>query len=358
MSERKGRPSASSAARYAACPGSFLLEQQAPEVPISADATLGNRVHAWLEGDLIRLTDEEQELADRCAEQENALVMEVYGVPAELIQPVREARLWSGTDRGWSGKADAVYLRNGTALVVDYKTGRGDVEAATGNLQLRALAALVAQQYQASTVWVAIIQPLASRTPSSCVYSPDDLKRAVDETNALMASVLQPGAALKATPEGCKYCRAKSICPEAIRAVETLPAVVPRDGREIAMTGEQVVAFLEAAQVAEGVIDSVRAKAKRMLEEAPGSVPGWVLKPGATREKVVDVQSVFGRFLASGGTQEQFMPAVSLTKSGLKDAVKTATAQKGKALDAALAAMLEGCTEATTAAPSLTKEKA
>ena len=357
IDERNNKPSASSVHRYAVCPGSFALEQTVPAPPASPDATLGTRVHAWLEGDLITLTDEEQELADRCAEQEHQLVRDTFGVPSELLHPVREQRLWEINTAAWSGKADAIYVREGHALVLDYKTGRGDVEAATGNLQLRALAVLVFRTYPSVTsVMVAIIQPLASRTPSVCRYETEHLNVASNEIDAIMLATGDADAPRRATPEGCKYCRAKGFCPEAQTVVETLPAAIQRDGREIVMSGDQVAQFLEAAQVAEGVIEAVRAKAKRMLEESETAVPGWRLKAGAVREKIVDANTVFGRFLNAGGTEQQFMPCVTVSKGGLKTALKTALGAKGKALDEKLDCLLDGCTESTQAAPSLVKE--
>lgn len=361
--ERANLPSASSAHRYAQCPGSYMLEQTVPVPPTSADATLGNRVHAILAGEPVAdVTDEERELAGRCDQELSALLNEWAGPgeTADRLTFVREERLWAfdGLGKAWSGKPDLVaidrQLKRG--LVVDYKTGRGDVDLAAGNHQLRALAVLVADQYDLDHVTVAIVQPLAGR-PSTCIYSPDDLERARLEVQQVMRAARQPGQPRVPSVAACKYCRAKEVCPEARAVVEVIPSVVTRDGREIAMSPERIAAFLEAAQIAEGVIESIRAKAKRMLEEAPGSVPGWALKPGATREKIREIQTVFSRFLGMGGTQEQFMPAVSLTKTAFKDAVRAATGHKGKSLDATVAQILEGCTEASTAAPSLVREK-
>lgn len=362
MSERRNLPSASSAARYAQCPGSFLLEQQCPEPPPTPDAVFGTRVHALLSCDNVENpTDEETSLADRCNAQVDSLVTtHGFNDVSTRVGPlpwIEERRIWSPYQT-WSGKADLIIVdeRKRRALVVDYKTGRGDVEAATGNLQLRALAVLVDYEFgPLNEVVVAIVQPLKGE-PSSCTYTAQDLVQATDEIEAMMLRVQQPNQPLNPSPDACKYCRAKEVCHAAHKVVETLPATVQRDGREIAMTPEQVGQFLVAAKVAEAVIDSVRAKAKRMLESGE-SIPGWTLKPGTERETIIQLEVVFGRFVGAGGTQDQFMGSVSIGKTKLKDALRAATGTKGKALDDALRDILEGCVEAKATAPSLVEDK-
>jgi CRISPR/Cas system-associated exonuclease Cas4 (RecB family) len=356
--ERASLPSASSAGRYAACPGSFMLEQQAPPGTTSADAAIGNRVHAALAGEIatVDLSDDEQRLVELCTEQEVALLRDTFG--AVLVGSIRERRLWALDDdfnRAWSGKPDVVLLANGRALVIDYKTGRGAVEPAEGNMQLRALAVLVAEQFGPQSVTVAIIQPLAGK-PSVCHYNAEALKQATAEIGYTMARIKLPNQPRNPSPGACKYCRAKEICPEARGEVTKLPELAKRDGRELVMSPAEIADFLARAKVVEDVIESVRAKAKRVLEDG-GEIPGWSLKPGAVRESITKPETVFGRFIQAGGTSEQFMPAVKLTKSELKAAVKVATGAKGKELDAKVDAMLDGCTEAKQAAASLVQEK-
>lgn len=364
--ERQGLPSASSAARYAVCPGSFLLEQQVTEPEVSSsDATTGNRIHAVLAGenlhkypqDLIVLTSEESEIVDRCSQQETILIRSLFNTKPE--RTIRERRFWSydaDWNRLWSGKPDVVHNVGNRALIADYKTGRGSVEHATGNLQLRALAVLIDEYWEGTEeITVAIIQPLAGE-PSTCTYNREDLDQARVQINDLMSRVKRPGQPRVPSTEACKYCKAKPICPEAQAVVETLPATVQKESGEIVMSPEQVARFLEVAPLAEAVIESVRGKARRILE-AGGTIPGWKLKPGSIRESITKPEIVFGRFVQAGGTQEQFVQAISVTKTKLKDAVKSATGTKGRELDTKLEGILEGCTEAKQTAPSLVQEK-
>jgi len=357
--ERHGLPSASSAHRYALCPGSFLLEQSIQQPDVSgADAQIGNRIHGYLAGEGIALNEEETRIATDCRLQEVELAKAVFPFQ-ENLQRMREKRLWdydANFNLSWSGKPDVVYHDESRALVIDYKTGRGEVQHATGNVQLRALAVLVnISRGPFTEITVAIIQPLAGE-PTTCTYGAKDLIRAESEISQLMIDIRNPGQPRNPSTEACKYCKAKEVCPEARGVVQKLPALVPRDGVEILMTPEQIAEFLEKAPLAEAVIEAVRGKARRMID-AGQTVPGWKLKPGAARESITNPELTFARFMDAGGTQAQFVGAISITKTKLIAAVKSATGKKGQDLAGFVEIMLEGCTETKSTAPSLVKEK-
>jgi hypothetical protein len=357
--ERHGLPSASSAHRYALCPGSFLLEQSIQQPDVSgADAQIGNRIHGYLAGEGISLNEEETRIATDSRLQEIELVKAVFPFQ-DRLQIMREKRLWeydADFNKSWSGKPDVIYHDGERALIIDYKTGRGEVQHATGNVQLRALAVLAyttSGPYQEVTV--AIIQPLAG-DPTTCTYNALDLVRALSEMSKLMEDIRKPGQPRNPSTEACKYCKAKEVCPEAQGIVEKLPALVSRNSCEIVMSPEQIAEFLAVAPLAEAVIEAVRGKARRMLE-AKQEIPGWRLKPGAIRETITNPELAFSRFLDAGGTQAQFVAAITVAKTKFKDAVKAATGKKGRDLDGFVEIMLEGCTEAKATAPSLVQDK-
>jgi hypothetical protein len=358
--ERERLPSASSAHRYTVCPGSFLLEQSIQEPDVSGtDAQIGNRIHAHLAGETVELNEDEKRLAMSSRIQETDLAKAVFPFQHGL-HFVRERRLWGYDNwfaKCWSGKPDVVIHDGKKALVIDYKTGRGDVTHATGNLQLRALAVLANEHFGPfEEITVAIIQPLAGE-PTTCTYTVSEIEKAASETHGLMERVKLPNQPRNPSTEGCKYCKAKELCPEAQGVVANLPALVPRDGVEIVMSPEQIAEFLAKAPLAEAVIEAVRGKARRMIE-AGQTVPGWKLKPGASREAITNPELTFARFiLMAQGTQEQFLGTISITKTKLVAAVRTATGKKGKDLDGFVEIMLEGCTETKSTAPSLVREK-
>lgn len=361
--ERKKLPSASGLNRIALCPGSWLMERDLPSES-GPDAEKGDKIHAVLAGaPMATLSEDEQDLVMSCKRCEDS-ALEAFKFRHGLGEPhqiIREERLWlrdfnslGRVVETLSGKPDAVYLWERHALIIDYKTGRDKVPT-QDNLQLAALAVLVNEETGCDIIGVAIVQPLAGKQDETWELDSETIGSKFHEIVDLAAQAQKPDQALIPSEDACKYCRTKSKCPAALGVVETLPATVPRDGNEIALSAEQIAKVLDAARVAEGVIESVRSKAKRMIE-AGIEVPGWKLKPGAVKESVNNVPVLFQRFTALGGTQEQFIKSVKVTKKDLKDAVRDATLSRGKVLETHMETLLAGITDEKQNAPSLVKE--
>lgn len=349
--ERQNKPSASSMERYQLCPGSWNAEQGIQE-ETSKDAEIGNRIHAVLAGETVTppLTDDEERTMEACRSRADALLDAILPHRDEMHM---ERRYWWNGE--WSGKPDVVAIDTlqGHAVVIDYKTGRGDVTEAAGNMQLRALAVLVSAEHWPERVTVAIVQPLAGAV-SVCEYGPDELMKAHEEVAGIVSAIHWPEATRRPSSKACKYCKAKATCPEALALAESAPLAVSRDGRELVISPERIAEFLGQIPAIEAVVEAVKAKARRILEDG-GTVPGYTLKPGTEREAITDPTTVFNRAAAAGVNSEAFMGCVSVTKTKLKDAVKAATGEKGKALDARMDTILAGCTETKAATPSLAK---
>ena len=367
MDERHNLPSASAASRYAACLGSFDLERQVAEVESSADAAIGNRIHAALALEPVsNLTIDETWIIDRCREQELDLVKATFG---EIeTNCFREKRLWSLDKDGnklWSGKPDVIYTVNDDGmlygLIIDYKSGRGSVDNAAENLQLRCLVALLDESwgFTMDRITVAIIQPLTG-PPSVAVYESSDIHSAILESNGLMKEVQKVGQPRTPSEAACKYCKGKPYCKEARELavappLADAPAGITPDAIAATLTNQTLAAFLDRAAQAEAVIEACRSEARRRLAEGD-TIEGWTLKDGAMRETITDSEKVASRFLELG-TYEQLAPAITLNKAKLKEAIKTATGFKGQQLTNKLDALLDGCTESKTSQPTLTKTK-
>ena len=368
MDERLNLPSASAASRYAACLGSWMLESQVVEQEATADAQIGNRIHAALALETVNdLTTDETWIIDRCREQEIELVKSVFGDADTNV--FREKRLWSLDKDGnklWSGKPDVIYTAEIDGmlcgLIIDYKSGRGAVENAAENLQLRCLVALLDESwgFTMDKVAVAIIQPLAG-PPSVAVYEAQEILQAVGESCSLMESIKKLGQPRTPSEQACKYCKGKPFCPEARELavappVVNAPAGITPDAIAATLTNETLAAFLDRAAQAEAVIEACRSEARRRLAEGD-KIEGWTLKEGAVRETIKDTETVYLRFIEGGGTYEQIMPAVTLNKTKLKDAVKASTGTKGRELESKLSALLDGCTESKAGQSTLTRTK-
>lgn len=355
--ERDGRPSASIMERLSLCPGSLALSRGICDEG-SPEATRGNRIHALVAGEKVENpTAEEKSVAAQCEELAQNVIESTFGVPIQDCDEVWiERRLWSN-DKRFSGKPDLVVMSGGNALIVDYKTGGGEVAGASINNQLRALAVLVQQNTvrDIRSITVAIIQPLASRRISVCKYNKAAVRMATNEVAVIITSADRSGAPRYAGARQCKYCPARTRCPEASESLKVMAKTIDTITAE-QLTSAQMAEALNRCEQAESVIDAIREEAKLRLSHGE-ELQGWALRPQKGRETVKDATEVYSRFLLSGGTHEAFLGAVSISKTSLKEVLKDATLAKGKELDAKLGALIEGCTEETGTSFRLVREK-
>lgn len=373
--ERRGAPSASKIERYHLCPGSFRLEKHAPPQPASEDATSGTRIHAALasEMDLSDLTTEERETADACHHVADALVEDIFSdVDPSNLTDIRERRYWCD-DPLHSGKPDLVVIAPDRFLVLDYKTGRNEVAKAADNLQIRALIGLVFRHHYAGEgAWNvvrgfgAVVQPWVKEQCSSVEYSPEDIQQAIREVDGIIRTAMVSDNRVPGQAQ-CKYCPCKVICenfkawaggPVVELAAESTTGIAKGDveSRVVLMPGETLAMLLDLVAPMKWMIDAAQAEAKRRIEEGDDAPPGWTLKPGSPREKITDVESVFGRLSSHGVSAVDFTRAVSITKSNVKGLLRGATRTKGRELDDIVAGTLDGCTTTSTPAPSLVRE--
>jgi CRISPR/Cas system-associated exonuclease Cas4 (RecB family) len=277
--EVEAKPSASKLSRYAECPGAFHLEASLPTGESSAAANLGTQVHAHLAGEKVELCEEGAQIAERCHQQYLEIRDRIIG-DEPITASVVEERLWFGKD--WSGAIDRIDFFGDSALVIDYKTGRLEVDHASEHLQLRGYAVLVKEHFKSvRKVFAFIIQPHAG-APHGTMYDEDDLAQAREEITGIIAATLKPDAPRKPSPEACKYCRALAICPEA--AGET-KALATRSAADVpALPDLELSQLLTASTVVEDFISAIKDEAKARLK-AGKEVPGWTLiqKKGAVR---------------------------------------------------------------------------
>ena len=128
--EREGVVSASGFPGLAKCPGKHQQEDGLKDVT-TAVAAAGNVMHDACAGKDVALTPDAADLVRRMKEQETTMRMMVFG-DNPIAETCIEKRLWSRKKK-FSGKCDVIRVSRGTALVVDYKTGRIPVEPAATN---------------------------------------------------------------------------------------------------------------------------------------------------------------------------------------------------------------------------------
>lgn len=358
---RQGATSASNAAADERCPGRHLAQKGLPE-QASAAADFGITIHAALAAnDPSGLTTEQADIYESCLKIEAKLIERVFGLSLGVRRFI-EKRLWitvPNTEFKHSGQADRIHRLGSRGLIVDFKSLAGDVPESPENQQLRDLVVLAAENLILGEVTVALIQPLVTHEPLLCIYDKAAILQAREEMFERIRKSNNPKSLRIAGDVQCKFCLAKPNCREhAAWSAAMLPARIALPDLPVAeWTVEQRVAFCEGVGAVERWIEDNKDAMKALLQADPESIPGFYLKPGATRELITDPETLYGRFSELGGKLEQFMTCVSITKGKFQDQVKAVTGKNGQALKAELKTLLDGIVEQKQNAPSLAKKK-
>ena len=324
MDERNGKPSASGFSRLALCPGSWNLEATLPPQEENKYMALGTAVHAVLAGqaDFDNLTEDGQDIATRCLSQFSEMIGQLD--LGERTKEVIEERFWY--DDLFSGAIDRIDFFGDTAVVTDYKTGRVAQSGAAENYQLRAYAVLVKKAYpELKTILVAIIQPLAAGK-TIAEYNEEDLARAEEEIVGIVRASQKHDAIRTPSPDACKWCRAKSICPEVRGTHKELEvvssAVVPQ------LSNEEILAIDEKAEVVLDFIEEVRKEMKaRMM--AGQQFAGRSLTEGRKTRSVTDALAVISA-LSGVVEQSDILSCSKLSVTSLEKVYAKAKGLKGK----------------------------
>lgn len=343
------------------CPGSHSLNKVTPDQPSSPAAERGTRVHAGCAGevDIKSLSPDEQQTVTELLQQEEILLDEFtnkqVGEGWSVEEQLTEKRFWvKATESDWSGKADRVYLlQKGSekmALVVDFKSTRYTTSAEK-SLQLAALAVLVDEHYkrELSGVHVALVFPDGM---DRAFYDYEALEMAADECKQLVdRATITETQKRTPTANACKWCGAKSVCPETRGQLNVL-ARIPTT----AIAPSDLPRLLKISQVVKTIIRDIEDQAKTVLNGG-GIVDGWELKPGHNRSKITDTEEVYRRAAILGIDGETFSKQVTISKKDLENLVRDGLGYKGKQAKETVFNLMEECTTDTLTAPSLKEVK-
>lgn len=369
---RHGLPSASAFERLVECPPSHQMAFGIEDTE-SAVAASGTRIHAVLAGeaDISTLSSDEEQTHDMCRHQADALIAEhIIGTDVDTLTEVRLGLTHFGRavvvsnkaqqSLRFTGQADLIIIDGTHALIIDYKTGRGDTADAVDNHQLMALAALVSLHRPITSATVAIVQPWAGK-PTVAKYDTEMLR----EAEAKLISTLN--AAEVATPADavagshCKWCKAKMHCPAFQAAALSVTDAI--DAESISGTDEQVKAQIfsrmgDHSSMSNEMMIRIQEGGRKFMEWflvahdlelrrriAAGEIDGYSLRERKGRRSVSDVTTVFSRLSAHGVTGDAFAAECSVPLGSVKTLIKQSTGAKGKALDNLVDEVLHGATE-------------
>jgi hypothetical protein len=339
------------------CPGSFSAQKDIAEEQMSFDAMAGIRIHSYLEGvqDMV-LNVQEQDIADELEMKRETVIAEIF--PKQGKKPptvMKEHRLWLSPPAmaapiNFSGMADHIVIQSSTALIADYKTGRGEVTPSSRNLQLLALAVLLKENFpKVRKVHTAILQ--TREEVEVATFTAKQLKEGKELLLSILELALTPSARRFAGEKQCKWCKYKTSCPEAMGAMLTLVQVTELTDPS------RFSELLDYVGVAKKLIPEIEKRAKEELEKNPEAIPGYKIMPGRRRRKITDSQEAFNRLREDKLiSPEEFLKAVKISVRQLEAGVCATTGKKkGEAFNA-VADSLEGLIQLTQDQPRLTKE--
>lgn len=293
----------STAKRVINCPGSVKLVQQAPPQPESKYAAEGSILHGYIErlvtddtriADL-EINDAQAEKLDFCLQALDEIQIEEYDT---------EVKFKYDKVPGVFGTVDLIgtYNAGATAVVLDWKFGDGVTVRAEDNEQLMFYALLAWRSghwafEKATEVELCIVQPPQLRQ-WSC-----SLKRLARFEDDLLHAlrIAQGSAPPTAIGEWCKFCPAKTICPQHTGAIER----VVRSRLE-QLSNEQLGQMLELADKLESFIGAARGLVQQKLE-AGLPVPGWKLVPKQARRQWTNEADALAALRAVGAPESELM---------------------------------------------------
>jgi hypothetical protein len=341
---------ASSAYRYAVCPGSYTAELNLAETT-SPFAERGKRIHALIEKMDENAAKDEVETAKLLIEQRNKAITD------ECLMSVNEQQLYlKGTP--WSGRPDTVLFTNDAIHLVDYKSGWGNVPEADCNAQLRCYVVMVDQEYNSVKKRPIIGHIIQQHGFSSVVYNAQDIINAKMELVEIASHVANKPDVRIPTPDGCLYCKAfgsparcKESCAVATMTGQELLTTTTEEELRL-IPADKLAKALDALALCEKLNKMYRNEAKIRLENDPNSIDGYSLKKGSERTSCTNVEKLF--YLVPDSV---FFAAVeSLSLSSIVDAYSSKVGvSKKEALDT-VKKLMEGFLETTKTDPSLKRK--
>ena len=272
---KHARLSASRTDRFMQCPGSYRLESLMPYEPAGEAAAIGTAIH-----ELSEIILSGKEVPAGTDPDHVAMAQGYADFVNTLVENPRKKLIEVNLDEGLKslhpalgGTADAVLVDGNHLHIIDLKTGRVAVDA-TENKQLLTYALGAMRQLKAPssiTCTMHIYQPRVGH--SKWTVSGLRLELHGRRLQSAAELALTDDAPTNPSPDACRYCKAKTICPSMREKVqETARSDFKPD---TTVTPE----MLDDAALVTAWADAVQAAAKEQLANGK-SIQGWTMRVG------------------------------------------------------------------------------
>ncbi len=307
VTRKHARLSASRTDRFMSCPGSYRLESLMPYEPAGEAAAIGTAIHELSEiilsnGQIPAGTDPDHiAMAQAYADFVNTLVEN----PRKKLIEVNLDEGLKSLHPALGGTADAVLVDGDHLHVVDLKTGRVAVDA-TDNKQLLTYALGAMRQFKAPeriTCTMHIFQPRVGH--SKWTVTGQDLVEHGQRLKAAAELALTSDAPTSPSPDACRYCKAKTICP-------SMREKVQEAARSDFMPDTTVTPeMLDDAVLVAAWAEMVQAAAKEQLTNGQ-PIQGWTMRAGRKTKFWKDEKLVMEAFKDNKDAWELKSPSAVL----------------------------------------------
>jgi hypothetical protein len=247
-----------------------------PYEPPGEAAAIGTAIHelseAMLRGDALNQADYEDSHWNMASSYVK-FINELIENPRKKLIEVNVDDGLKSLHQALGGTADAVLVDGNHLHVIDLKTGRVPVEA-ENNRQLLTYAVGVMRKFNAPkdiTCTMHIFQPMVGHS-SWTVDGARLIQHGVDLQQAATLA-LSYDAPTNPSPDACKYCRAKTICPSIRQKVQD------NARKEFSTDTTVTPEMLDLAAIATSWAEAVQEAAKQQIKEMK-TIEGWTLRPG------------------------------------------------------------------------------
>ena len=322
MSEYHHENSPSALARREFCPGSRLMESGKPDSESDASRE-GTMLHSVIASRLLgqttteKLTTEQQIIIEDCLD-----FVDLFCDGKQLIIEQKSRLIDEDTGELLTeGTADVVIINGNSAIVIDWKFGRGDVPEAVDNIQLATYALMVWQKYKADNIPIThitciVYQPRAY--PKLTEHTFTDFGAMYNNIRAVIRRTFVDNPPLITGLKQCQYCKGKETCPEYHNELATTHNEIRTINPVSLLTASQLSEMVDKTSLIVRYHEMIKAEIRTRLEQGD-EVSGWQLRQGRT-QRTADANELF-TIVAKQLSADEFAGCCTVSVPKIEDAI-------------------------------------
>ena len=317
--------SASSAARWLACPPSAVAAEAYPEqdTEFTREGTLAHEVaELYAKGESLTPEAIPAEMLE-CARGYADYIQELTKSEDAIVLLEQRVDFSPWVPDGF-GTCDCILIQDDTLTIIDYKYGQGVPVSAVDNPQMKLYALGALNDYGIALdvikVEMHIYQPRINNISVCCLMVEDLMEWAEKEVKPIAAKAAKGKGDYKAGSH-CKFCphagRCRQLTKTCTEFVEThdlrvaVPVLAPHEVAEVLAMEAQITLWLK----------KVKAQAMTTLLDG-GDVPGWKVVEGKLgNRKWTDELQVARTLGAAGYSQSEFTELKILSPAAMDKAL-------------------------------------